>query len=51
MNLRMKRLLFLVLCFALLLPALSVLAQKQYTLGISNFRDSFEFCAKVHNNI
>jgi len=22
-----------------------------YTLGISNFRDSFEFCAKVHNNI
>jgi len=51
MDQRMKRLLFLVLCFALLLPAVSVLAQKQYTLGISNFRDSFEFCAKVHSNI
>ena len=47
----MKKLLLMVLCFALLVPAVSVLAQKQYTLGISNYMDSFEFCAKVHQNI
>jgi ribose transport system substrate-binding protein len=51
MNRRVKRLLFLVVCLALLLPAISVFAQKKYTLGISNFRDSFEFCARVHQNI
>jgi ribose transport system substrate-binding protein len=52
MNHRMKKLLFLVFCFALLLAAVSVFAQaKKYTLGISNFRDSFEFCARVHQSI
>ena len=47
----MKKLLLLALCFALLIPAVSVFAQKKYTLGISNFADSNEFCYKVHKNI
>lgn len=59
MNRRLKKVMGLMLCIALLLAAAAAFAgggkpeqaSKQYTLGISNFRDSFEFCAKVHQNI
>ena len=55
MDRRITKVLVLVLCIAFLVSAASVFAAdaktKQFVLGISNFRDSFEFCARVHQNI
>jgi ribose transport system substrate-binding protein len=55
----MKQVLILVFCSVFVFAALATSfaggtteAKKTgYTLGISNYRDSFEFCAKVHKNI
>ena len=59
MRLKSKSILSILLCFALLMTAAAGFATggkpetagKQYTLGINNYRDSFEFCFKVHQNI
>jgi ribose transport system substrate-binding protein len=61
MGARLRRAVVGIMCAALLLSAAGVLfatgkaeapaTEAAYTLGISNFRDSFEFCWKVHQNI
>jgi len=52
MHRRMRIFLLVALSLIFLVSTVSVVsAQKQFVLGISNFRDSFEFCAKVHQNI
>jgi ribose transport system substrate-binding protein len=52
MNRRIKWVLVLALGVILVASAASgFAAPKQFVLGISNFRDSFEFCARVHQNI
>jgi ribose transport system substrate-binding protein len=54
MHRRITKVLVLATCLALLVSAASAFgadAKKQFVLGISNFRDSFEFCARVHQNI
>jgi len=58
---KVKKLLLIGVCLAFVLSTAGILFGSDrtevadedgaYTLGISNFRDSFEFCWKVHQNI
>jgi len=59
MRARVKKVSLIVLCLTLVLSVIGIVfaagkpgeEEAVYTLGISNFRDSFEFCWKVHQNI
>lgn len=59
MKTQMKKVLLIVFCIAFVVSAAGVVTatdkpeeeEAVYTLGINNFRDSFEFCWKVHKNI
>jgi len=59
MKKQMKKVLLIVFCIAFVVSAVGVVTATDkpeeevavYTLGISNFRDSFEFCWKVHEDI
>ena len=59
MKKQLKKLFLIVLCGVFVLSSVGVVFATEkpeeeedvYTLGISNFRDSFEFCWKVHSNI
>ena len=58
MKRNLRKIFLIVFCFTFTFSAVGVVfatdepeEEDVFTLGISNFRDSFEFCYKVHHNI